>query len=350
MCYNRFMSKTVILFLIAAYISLHGLSLKDKLKEAEEGDFIVSSQNSTINVLIISKVDLPYLVFEEISYPLSFTLQKGETWASWIEKGAKGHNSWTVFEIDLNDSQITECFSYTRNAWLLLSQEDSFLLKLLDLPLEFIRENDRKKIGPTPFEGPDLRKVWNPPLVINGEKKVSPRFDAYRTTWPKDKTPLSNKRIELYFNKQEKRFPFPYWAQITDDSEAAFKMRVIDSGAKLAKTGKQLLRRPLRLIKPIIWNQEGVKIFIESPSYYKNLHLFAIDSSSSEKTSIPLIFEESALEGGKILHIPSKEADRKLVNEHSYSFIISAEKPLSISIESKPISKENVIGINQSSL
>lgn len=52
--------------------------------------------------------------------------------------------------------------------------------------------------------------------------------------------PLSGKRLEMYFSAKDDSFPFPYWARVTDDSNASFKIRVHDSGRGLRSPYKGL--------------------------------------------------------------------------------------------------------------
>ena len=77
-----------------------------------------------------------------------------------------------------------------------------------------------------------MRKVWNPPLVVSGKKASSPQFDVYFTHWPKDHSPLSAKKITLYFDQKQPDFLFPYWIEIADGS-LRFNLRVTDSGRAL---------------------------------------------------------------------------------------------------------------------
>lgn len=220
------------------------LCLKEKFAHSKSGDYIVSELNHSLTLLRVHEISKDTLTLEEISFPSSAVKLGKDEIEAWLSKGAEGNTSWHLLEFDLNQDKIKDCFSFTRNAWLLFNENDSLLIKLLSLPLKKIPDENRKKIGPRPLNGPDLRKIWNPPLIVNGKPIKSPAFDAFFVTLPSDGSPLSNKRFEIYFDKKNSKFPFPYWAQITDDSNAAFKIRICDSGENLFSPTKEMPRRP----------------------------------------------------------------------------------------------------------
>ncbi len=209
---------------------LPSLSLGDKVLNGAVGDYIITEQNKLYSLIRIHSLEPSKVIIEEISFPYKAL---SSDVANWLKNGALGHTSWSLLEIDLKTNTLQKFFSFTKNSYLAFSPEDSFLLKILDLPLTPISNEERKKIGPPPKEGFDTRKVWNPPLYFEGKKENAPQFTAYKLIYPKDGSLLSGKKIELFFNKSNDSFPFPYWGQITDDSEAALKFRVIDSGRNL---------------------------------------------------------------------------------------------------------------------
>jgi hypothetical protein len=226
------------LFFILSLLTLHTLSaltFKDKLLNGAIGDYIITEQNKFCSLIRIHSTSTEKLVIEEISFPES-ALPKDVN--QWLASGAKGNTSWSFIEINPKTSTLTSLFSLTKNAWLVPNADDSFFFKILDIPLSQISESDRRRIGPSPKEGPDTRKIWNPTLIFEGKKIDSPQFAAYRIEMPKDGSILSGKRIELFFNKKDETFPFPLWGQITDDSNAALKFRVIDSGKNLPSPKK----------------------------------------------------------------------------------------------------------------
>ena len=229
------MKQFFFLITILCHVSLPALTLKDKISKGCVGDFIVTEQNNLYTILRIDAIDSKMVSIEEISFPKQ---EKPIDWSSWIQNGAKGHTCWNLIEIDLEKASVCKCFSFTKQAILIPNKEQSFLLTLLKEPLLPIPEEDRKKIGPPPKEGIDKRKIWTPPIIMAGEKKKAPQCIAYQITCPKNDSFLSGKRIELFFNKDYPQFPFPYWGQITDASNAAIKLRVVDSGHNLPSPRK----------------------------------------------------------------------------------------------------------------
>ena len=218
--------------------SLTALTLKDKLTQGTPGDYIITKQNQFCSLIRIHTLTSKELIIEEVSFPEK-SLPKDLK--LWLDSGAKGHTSWTLIKIDLSTNTLKSLFSFTKDAWLEPCTEDSFFLKILTLPLSVIPEEARRRIGPAPLEGMDTRKIWTPPLFFEGKKESSPQFIAYQCAYPKDGSPLSGKRIELFFTKKTDSFPFPHWGQVTDNSDAALKFRVIDSGQNLPSPKKHPL-------------------------------------------------------------------------------------------------------------
>ncbi len=232
------MTRFLLIFTFLLTNHLTALSLKDKLLDGKVGDYIITEQSRFCSLIRIHTLSPPKLVIEEISFPES-ALSKNT--ADWVESGAKGHTSWSLIEINLSNAALERCYSFTKSSWLVPSSDESFLLKILDLPLYPIQEGERRRIGPAPREGVDTRKIWNPPLYLDGKKVSSPQFSPFRLNYPKDGSLLSGKHIELFFHNSDSNFPFPYWGQITDESEAALKFRVVDSGRNLSSPKKSPL-------------------------------------------------------------------------------------------------------------
>jgi hypothetical protein len=232
------MTRFILISILFFTSSLPALSLGDKISQGAVGDYIVTEQNKFCSLIRVHSLEPSKLVIEEISFPykaLPSDFQK------WLKTEAPGHTSWSILEINIKTNSLEKFFSFTKNAYLSFSPDDSFLLKILNLGLTPISDEERKKIGPPPKEGFDTRKIWNPPLFFEGKKEENPQFTAFKLLYPKDGSPLSGKKIELFFNKSNNSFPFPYWGQITDDSEAALKFRVIASGRNLFSPKKQPL-------------------------------------------------------------------------------------------------------------
>jgi len=292
----------------------------ERLETAKNGDFIVLEANKTITLLAVRSIKNQKLILEEISAPSQALKKRTGSWADWIQSQAPGHTSWSMMEIDLNDKQIIECYSFSRASW--ISQQDNLLATLLNLPLTPIQTEQRRKIGPVPQEGePDHRKIWNPPLIVSGEKLESALFDVFEALWPQDGTELSGKKVSLYFD-QQKHSPLPYWIQV-ESSHATASVRAIDSGKNLPTIFRTLPRRIPEFIAAPIKTKEGIRLSLKSPKYYKEFELFAIDVTSKEKEIHPIT--RSLTSGqGEILNIDisNEELEQVLQPDHKYTWLV----------------------------
>lgn len=245
-CYN---SGIMIRFLVFSALlclqSLNAFSFKDQLLKGEIGDYIISAQGKSFTLLRLHAMDGSILTLEEIAIPSKVKNYSKEKLENWMKEGAPGNTSWHLIETDLEKNQVLECYSFTKKAWLVLDSNDSLITKIAASPLTPLPKEERRKIGPAPLDGFDTRKVWNPPLVFEGKTQKKTTFDTYTHTFEKDGSMLSNKRLEVYFDAKNATFPFPYWARITDDSNASFKMRVINSGKGLISPAKEIPKGPL---------------------------------------------------------------------------------------------------------
>lgn len=211
------------------------LLLRQNLTRAQAGDYIVTAQNKSYTTLLVRSKNDTSMVIEEITLPASKVPKNFPGWRYWLEAGAKGSTCWVSYEISLIDGAILRAFSYTRNEWFSVSQSQNFLSTLLNLQLQPVPMNERKKIGPPPSSGtPDRRSFWQPPLIADGQVVPGVQFDAWRTRWPKDGGELSGKAIEIYVPRNQGLYPsyFPYWLQVTGMIGKA-KVRIIDSGTGL---------------------------------------------------------------------------------------------------------------------
>lgn len=311
------------------------VSLKDRFEQAQAGDFVVCELNRSYNLIRIHENKGNRLILEEITLPSKLPKEGKADWEQWLSSGAEGHTSWTVIEVDLENSQILECFSFFRNAWLILSEEDSFLIKLLHLDLSPIPTSKRRKIGPPPRGDLDTRKLWTPPLVFDGKPVSNPKFDAYEILWPKDGTPLANKKLEFYFDQAHPEFPFPYWGRVMNAAEAAYKFRVVDSGKHLASPTKEMPRRSISFTKPPIFKEEGLIITLSVPLYYKGIELFALDATLLEPSPIRLPFKREYENEILTCKVEKSELNKLLVSGKEYRFYISCKEPHEISVEAK---------------
>lgn len=326
-----------IIALVVAIIPLiaNASHLKDRFQTAQSGDFIVCELNHSHNLVRVHENQGDTLLLEEITFPETLQKHGKAEWESWLNSGAEGHTSWIILEIDLKESRILECFSFFRNAWLALSENDSFLLKLLNLDLQPIPNSKRRKIGQAPREGIDTRKLWTPPLVFDGKKVAKPDFEAYEITWPKDESPLAAKRLEFYFDKSHPEFPFPYWGRVSNAAEAAYKFRVIDSGKGLASPTKELPRRAISFSKPPILKEDGLFVTLSAPPYYKGIELYALDSTLLEPMPITLPFTSECVNETLTCRVDPNTLSQKLSNKKEYRLLVSCKEPYDVTLEAK---------------
>ncbi|MGK5595385.1 MAG: hypothetical protein ACSNEK_08515 [Parachlamydiaceae bacterium] len=224
-----------VFFFFLCHLHADDFLLKHHLRLAKPGDFIVASQNSAITLMRIHDNQDCLITIEEVTIPSNRVNRCVPNWRDWYENGAIGNTSWVIFEVDLNSGTMRRYYSYTKNGWFEIPKVENFLGTLLNLPLSCIPYEQRRKVGPlgaNTFK--DKRPLWNPQMVVDGHVISDVAFEAYKTRWPQDGTPLSGKMIEIYVPEQDDLYPayFPYWLQISGVVGKA-KLRIIDSGSKL---------------------------------------------------------------------------------------------------------------------
>lgn len=223
---------------ILNFLSAAEFHFKDRLEKGSQGDYFVFEANKTATLIAIRSISPAKIRLEEISVPSS---KIPSSWPQWIQSKAPGHTSWSMIEIDLVNGVPLDCYSFSRSAWIQISQKESLLATLLHLSLHPIESDRRRRIGPSPLPGErDHRKFWNPPFIVEGRKKENAAFDVFETDWPEDGTELSGKTVSLYFD-QEKKFPFPFWIQI-ETTHATGALRAIDCGKNLPSSHRSMPR------------------------------------------------------------------------------------------------------------
>lgn len=211
------------------------LYLRDSLKRAQKKDYLVTAQNKNYTLFHIYDKKDDLITIEEITVPMNrFPRQMG-SWKQWISMRAPGNTSWVMYTLNLKTAQMLEFFSITKNAWYDVNKTDNFLTTLLNLRLEEVPLDDRKRVGFPPLPGmTDRRPFWQPQMVVDGQVIPGVIFNAWTTEWPKDGSDLSDKTIEVYVPVESDKYPsyFPYWLQISGIIGKA-KIRIIDSGSKM---------------------------------------------------------------------------------------------------------------------
>jgi hypothetical protein len=232
--------KYQLLFFLLLFYSIHlkatenTLTLKENFQKALPGDYIVVSFNKTDTLMHIYDKEYPIMTIEEITIPENSAKEQKIKWKEWIEKEAPGHSCWVMYEIDVQTGEMLRYYSFTKKGWFTIPDADNFLSKLLNLRLTKTPDRARKKIGPRPSSGPDMRAIWEPRMIVNGKVMKEVKFDAWQTQWPRDQSELSGKLIEIYLPQNSQLYPsyFPYWLQVTGAVGKA-KVRIIDSGRDL---------------------------------------------------------------------------------------------------------------------
>ncbi|HSX10728.1 MAG TPA: hypothetical protein VLF94_03305 [Chlamydiales bacterium] len=308
--------------LFASLLFGNDFRLKERLEKAKNGDYIVAEAGKMITLLAVRSSTPNTLILEEISAPVNNLKKRPASWGEWVKAKAPGHTSWSMIEIDLQTGQVLECYSFSRSAWVQVSQNESLIATLLQLPMKAIAEDKRKRIGPPPLDGQsDFRKLWNPPLIFEGKKVEVGNFDVYETTWPKDGSELANQLVSLYFDK-EKRFPLPFWVQV-DTAHATAAMRTIDSGKNLPSVHRSLPRRVPEFVGSPQKTENGLRLSLKSPKYYRQFELFAIDVTTKEKQICPIT--HSLIQGDEELitiEIDREDLKETLEPDHRYTWLL----------------------------
>lgn len=200
------------------------LTLKEKLKAAQKGDYIVTLKKDIYTLLIVNQIDSKKLFLEEVVLPQS---AKKTTFQDLSYQNYPEALIWNLYQIDLDQTKLLFAYSLKQNAKIQIENSELFLIKLLTLPLEKQTAENRKKIGPPPMSGEmDNRKFWQPAKIVAGAKMEDATFSVLETIWPKDGSELSHKKIVLYFDDF---FAFPYFIQVDSPQLTAF-LKAVDSG------------------------------------------------------------------------------------------------------------------------
>lgn len=296
--------------------------LHDRLKNAKAGNYIVTESNKMITVLAIRSLTTNSLILEEISAPVQALDPYPTSWPEWVQKHAPGHSSWSMLEIDFDNNQLLECYSFSRSAWIQLSKQESFITTILGLSLQPVPFNQMRKVGPEPLNGePDHRKIWIPSFVCEGRTLPHIDFDVYQTTWPSDSSDFSGNQVFLYFDRLN-RSPFPAWIQMTT-THAIASIRMIDSGNNLPTLYHNLPRRVPEFIDAAQKTAKGLRLSLKSPRYYRQFELFAVDLSSPEKEIFPIT--HTLVNGdGETLHIEIAKSEliNNLQPNHRYNWLL----------------------------
>lgn len=314
--------KKIISFLLLFHCALFGAlpekTLQTFLSHGKSGDYIVAKSGKLFNLIHIRSINDKTLLLEEISGPNTHV--KG-SWASWVKNKAPGHTSWSMIEIDLETGQVLECFSFSRNAHVQITKKESLLATILQLPLNPVSSENRRRLGPPPMEGEaDFRKIWNPKIIIDGKQVEDPQCDVFETTWPKDGSELEGRQVTLYFDA-ESRLSFPCWIEL-ETSHITGQFHVIDSGKNLSSPHRTLPRRSPQFIGEPKKTDSGLLLTLKSPRYFHDFSLFAVDVTEDEKEILPIYCTVQLSDGETVLLNIQNEDLSPLIPKHRYQWVV----------------------------
>lgn len=225
-----------ILFFLFCHVSVHAdtLFLRENLKKAKAGDYIVTMQNKTLTLFHISQTAANSVLIEEISIPFTKFQQEACSIRAWLENGAPKYTSWTMYKVDLANGQMLKSYVFMQNGWFEKPVNNAFLTTLLNLRLNSVPISERKQIGRLQNSKCDPSSFWQPKLIFENQWIKDIPFNAWRTKWPNDKSDLAGKTVEIYTPEDSDLYPayLPYWLEISGMIGNA-KIRIIDSGRNL---------------------------------------------------------------------------------------------------------------------
>ena len=318
------MKKRLIFLFFLPFSLCFSMNLKEKFAQSQVGTYVVTEQNKTYTLLHVHTLTPDELLLEEISIPSH--LVDFKDWKEWVKTGAEGHTSWIMYAVALDENQITECYSFTREAHLPTDSMDAFLTTLLGLDLAFLPEDERLQTGPTARPGEvGSSKPWGPPMMREGKKVKGASYEVYTTAWPQDRSELSGKKIVLYFDKDHAEFPFPYWMQAREGG-LKFKIRAADSGTGLCSPKKSLPRRAPSFCGSMVKEKDKAYFNLHAPLYFHSLKLYAIDVSTNPRLTISVPSVMKRDQEHVTLEMDPATLNEKLIQGHQYAWIVVSEE------------------------
>jgi len=326
------MLKHLLLFLLC-FSPLFGSLFEERLSSATPGDYLVVEGGKMITLLSVRTITPNSLILEEISAPTQNLKQIPVSWKEWVASRAPGHTSWSAIEIERKTGEILECYSFSRATWIPVTSKESLIATLMQLPIQKVPDEKRKKIGPPPQAGEmDLRKPWQPAACFEGKSKERILCDVYETSWPDDGSPLSGNTIQLYFDRTS-HFPLPLWIQI-DATAASFSMKTLDAGQHLTSPHRTFPKRSAKFIRPPQKTKEGITLFVNFPKYFTQFDLYAIDTTEGEKQICSVTPSSMKKEAELLtLFIANVELENALEPNHRYTWMLCPKENASLFAE-----------------
>jgi len=281
--------KTVLITFIFLFLSpLHAFSFKNIFCKANQGDYSIYQNGSSVTILNVFSKELPFITVEEITLPKSiYENVKGKDLHTWLANNAPGSTCWTLMEINLNTLEVTGSYCLSRKSHLSMNKEDTLIASLLNLDLTPVKEEEMSKIGPRRGEKVDSRPLWKPSMFVGGKKKEPKKMDVYQSSWENDGSPLSGKEIQLYILND---FPFPYWIQLAG-SIGSKKMISIDSGTNLISPAGKIPRVPPKFITKLVTSvddNESLTFTVQGDRTMSGLTPFLLEIDKGGEILIPI--------------------------------------------------------------
>jgi|AACY02.18.fsa_nt_gi hypothetical protein len=194
----------LLLLLLTCQIAF-SMRLIDQLANAHPEEsylFQAGSQATLLRVKSLSKHEIEY---EEIHAPLCAKEIKALDIETWLMKGAPGHTAWIVAKLDAKTGEMKQARCKRRGAEI-STNDYAFTTTLFGLTFEPTPLEEQRRCG-VASDNLLPRRLWKPPLA-KGLFDEAPT--PYVARWPKDGSPLSGGRIEIYLHK---KVALPIWIE-----------------------------------------------------------------------------------------------------------------------------------------
>ncbi len=209
----------IAIFLLCSYFpnEIYAQTIADRLEYLSKGDVVIFDLHNSIAAVEVCDTHEDTAELRVLSATKDVLSRHNCTnYIEWHAKGCKDAQFDERLTIQVQKGVIGSTLTHAK-----------WLETLLQLELYKIPNFSRRRGGAAPMSGEiDLRPIWNPPLVVFGEKTKGD-CEAFSTKWPEDDSPLSSRVLILYFPKSPLTVQaFPYWIESPSSS---YHVSVIDS-------------------------------------------------------------------------------------------------------------------------
>jgi hypothetical protein len=204
--------------------------LKNNLQQAQQGDYVVISQNKIFILLHILNKNDEHITIEEVVIPKNRKTIHNQSWKTWINEGCNDNNSRILYKIDLATANCLHAYSMSQKKWLDVKCLGNILQKLLNINFVSIPQQDMRKVG-IENDKKLSSHIWQPRMIKEGKITKGVIFEAWKAKWPKDNSILANKNIEIYLPVDQAKYLsyFPYCLEIINTA-SRFSMHIVDTG------------------------------------------------------------------------------------------------------------------------